>query len=129
MEMSCETWLIFTDFVGQELGPYAMWQHHHTYAAAGRGGEEGTVCSDVVRCEHVAAVQADIRNFLCMYKLPLHPVGDLAHVWVSCSAGAAMWMRVMAPCRFLMMLSAQVKAELRRIFAFRCDDICQSCLK
>ena len=90
--ISCGIWLFFTDFVGQELGPYAMWQHHHTYAAAGRGGEDGTMCSDVVRCEHMAVVQADFRNFLCMYKLPLHPVGDLAHVLVSWSTGAALWM-------------------------------------
>ncbi len=44
-----EVVLILFFAVHQELGPYAVWQHHHTYTAAvGEGG--GTICSDVVRC-------------------------------------------------------------------------------
>jgi hypothetical protein len=35
----------------QELGPYSLWQHHHAYTATCDERGDGTLCSDVVRCE------------------------------------------------------------------------------
>ena len=43
----------------QERGPYALWRHEHRFAAVG----EGTLMTDIVR-----------------YRLPLGPLGRIAHV-------------------------------------------------
>jgi hypothetical protein len=54
-----EEWEPGRSFVDRQIrGPYGLWRHRHTFAAAG----EGTVVSDSVD-----------------YGLPLGPLGELAH--------------------------------------------------
>ena len=46
----CECLVVLDDDVRQELGPYAMWQHDHSFAATSEKGEcAGTLCYDYVR--------------------------------------------------------------------------------
>lgn len=67
-------WTPGEEFVDEQLrGPYALWTHRHTFTDDGAGG---TVIEDEVR-----------------YRLPLYPLGELAH--------------------------PVVRMQLRRIFAYR----------
>ena len=46
----CDCLVVLDDDVRQELGPYAMWQHDHSFAATSEKGEcAGTLCYDYVR--------------------------------------------------------------------------------